>query len=173
MGKFIYFAYGSNMRTARLVERCPGAKPLGWALASGYRLAFLKKSKIDGSGKGTLISSANDKCYGVLFEIPLGQRGLLDSFEGRGYERNDAFSVVNSENQRIPTTTYFSKEKIEGLLPYHWYKAHIVDGAEEHNLPGDYVAWLRSLESQRDPDAERTKKEQRYSRAEAISEGKG
>src|SRR5262245_37818727 len=101
MGNFIYFAYGSNMRTARLVERCPGAKPLGWALASGYRLAFLKKSKIDGSGKGTLISSANDKCYGVLFEIPLSQRGLLDSFEGRGYERNDTFSVVNSDNQRI------------------------------------------------------------------------
>jgi hypothetical protein len=45
-----YFAYGSNMETARLRERMPSAKPLGVAKLSGHELRFHKRSK-DGSGK--------------------------------------------------------------------------------------------------------------------------
>jgi len=38
----IYFAYGSNMLTARLQERCSSARPLGTAIARGFVLSFSK-----------------------------------------------------------------------------------------------------------------------------------
>jgi hypothetical protein len=68
----IYFAYGSNMLTARLVRRCPGAKEMRSAQLAGYRLRFDKRSR-DGSGKGTIhsTSSQHDKIYGVLFDVRL------------------------------------------------------------------------------------------------------
>ena len=75
-GSFLFFAYGSNMLTERLRERCPDARPLGAAIARGYVLSFSKRSK-DGSSKATLLTTtdgAKQDAYGVLFEIPLGQR---------------------------------------------------------------------------------------------------
>ena len=44
----LYFAYGSNMLTARLHKRCPSARILGTAVAPGLVLRFWKRSK-DGS----------------------------------------------------------------------------------------------------------------------------
>ncbi len=41
------------------------------------------------------------------------------------------------------------------MRPYHWYKALVVAGAVEHNLPKNYVEWLRVFESTEDPDAYR------------------
>jgi hypothetical protein len=59
MGDFVYFAYGSNMLTARLRERCPSARPLGLAAAPGYGVAFNKQG-MDGSGKATLAMLEHD-----------------------------------------------------------------------------------------------------------------
>jgi hypothetical protein len=46
----VYFAYGSNMSTARLRERMPSCKPLGTATLPGHALRFHKRST-DKSGK--------------------------------------------------------------------------------------------------------------------------
>ena len=37
-GSFLFFAYGSDMLTERLRERCPEARPLGAAIARGARI---------------------------------------------------------------------------------------------------------------------------------------
>lgn len=158
------------MLTSRLTSRCPGAQARGWAIADGYSLEFLKKSR-DGSGKATLVPLAGKKCYGVIFEIPLDQRDALDRFEGSGYERTDTFEVLNAKGELVSTATYLSKEATRGLLPYHWYKAHIVEGAEKHGLPADYIGTLRSLVSNPDPDEARTKKEDQW-RKQIVSPGK-
>jgi hypothetical protein len=46
----VYFAYGSNMSTARLRQRMPSCKPLGTAVLSEHKLRFHKRST-DQSGK--------------------------------------------------------------------------------------------------------------------------
>ena len=38
MKRFNYFAYGSNMDTARMLARCPGARLVGAATLPGFRL---------------------------------------------------------------------------------------------------------------------------------------
>ena len=50
----IYYAYGSNMSSARLVERVPGARTLGPAQLEQWRLLCTKPGA-DGSGKVNLI----------------------------------------------------------------------------------------------------------------------
>ena len=94
MELFTYFAYGSNMLTERLRQRCRGAKAVDVAVASGYILEFSKES-IDNSGKATLVISTEPKrqVFGVLFEIGLDDRLELDEAEGKGsgYDRNDEF----------------------------------------------------------------------------------
>ncbi len=151
MEPFTYFAYGSNMLTERLRQRCRGAKAVGVAVASGYILEFSKKS-IDNSGKATLVISTEPKrqVFGVLFEIGLDDRPKLDEAEGKGsgYDRNNKFSVtLLSDGTQAQVTTYIaSASAVDGSLkPYDWYQALVIVGAEQHELPEAYIASLREF----------------------------
>ena len=162
MSRFYYFAYGSNMLEKRLKARCPSAVFVGSAYVCGYILQFSKRSK-DCSGKATIVESkgSHEKLYGALFEIDKGELDNLDKAEGPGYERQDDFIVVKTDNdQEIEVTTYFAKPGATGehLRPYNWYKQLVLWGAIEAKLPGHYLARLISIEADRDPDGERTKK---------------
>jgi len=158
MSFFIYFAYGSNMLSARLQERCPGAESLGKAWANGYGLAFCKIGA-DGSGKATLVPDERygARTVGVLYRIPISQRPLLDQAEAR-YDRNDAFLVQMLETgSSALVTTYFAQAQAcsDDLIPYDWYVGLMLAGAAEHDFDADDVDQLASTRTMPDPDADR------------------
>ena len=144
MAPHLYFAYGSNMLTARLQARCPSAVPLAVAKAEGHTFIYGKRGQ-DGSGKATLVPCEGGTAYGVLFQVSDADMSVLDAFEGRGrgYERDDGFIVTNiSTAAKVTASTYLApKEFIDvSLMPFDWYHALILAGAAEHDLPGHYVA---------------------------------
>lgn len=153
---FLYFAYGSNMLSSRLIARCPSARLIGTASVANHTLEFSKKSN-DGSGKATLISRSNAiHTPGVLFEIDAEERKALDKFEGagKGYDRIDEFSVTTCE-ETVSATTYLASETQSGLLPFDWYLAVVIAGALEHELGGDHLDLLRGIAHTVDEDATR------------------
>jgi len=164
METFRYFAYGSNMHTARLRARTPSAVALGTGYVEGHRLTFNKVS-IDGSGKCDMESTNNatDRVWGVVFEISCDEEATLDTAEGLGHGyRKDTDVKVVMPTETFELTAYVATNKNVSLLPYHWYKAFVVEGAEdaEHRLPDEYIADLRSRASQEDPDLERRTRNQ-------------
>lgn len=159
---FVYFAYGSNMLSRRLRERTPSATPIGVGYVSSRRLAFDKVSR-DGSGKCDIEVTANatDRVYGVLFKISLTEKPKLDVAEGlgKGY-KEEQIQVVMPNGYMHNAIAYSATEKEKALCPYHWYKALVIAGANEHKLPSDYIEWLRTFDSQCDHnDARRAKNE--------------
>ena len=44
--RFLYFAYGSNLKSKRVKISSQSAELVGWAVLYGYRLAFAGKSKV-------------------------------------------------------------------------------------------------------------------------------
>ena len=160
MATFTYFAYGSNMLLERLRKRCKTARFPRVAVVHGYTLAFSKKSKIDGSGKATIVKTLNDDnaLYGVLFEIDLDERPCLNRVEGSDYDRNDEFVVTRVDtNEKLVVTTYVAKHNVieKNLMPYDWYKLLIVAGAWQAKVPDFYLARLEAIESIPDPCPER------------------
>lgn len=164
MDTFIYFAYGSNMLTERLRERCPSAEPIGIAMVNGYEVCFQKESKKDGSGKATLVRSSSplNKSRGVLFQINKSELGRLDRAEGaegknRGYYRDNWFPVASIEGGNILTVTYIAiAEKLkEGLTPYDWYLALVVAGIKQHHLPKEYSECLQRINVTQDINLDR------------------
>jgi cation transport regulator ChaC len=153
---FLYFAYGSNMLTRRLVARTPSAEAVGTAHVEGYRLTF-DKASTDGSGKCDIEATGNatDRVWGVLFRIATDEAGDLDAAEGlgHGYQKHEIDAVAASTTTRA--IAYVATAKDPTRTPYQWYKALVIAGAEEHALPQDYVAALRDIPSQPDPDATR------------------
>lgn len=159
----VYFAYGSNMLTARLRERMPSCKPLGIATLPGHALRFHKRSK-DKSGKCNAYATGDDQCVkGVLFSFDPAERANLDKAEGvgNGYE-HATVTVINDKGRRRKVLIYLASLTAidDSLSPYSWYKDFVLAGCAEHGLPDDYVAaFVQSVEATEDPDRTRDAKE--------------
>lgn len=147
MSTILYFAYGSNMLTSRLRERCPSGRVLGPAMLPGYALHWHKRSK-DGSGKCDISKSADVESVvrGVLYEIPGHEKLGLDRAEGLGYGYEQVEIEVSRNGQPVMALAYVATDVDPTLKPFDWYHAHVVDGAIEHGLPPEYIAGLRSVQ---------------------------
>ncbi len=147
MGREVYyFAYGSNMVTKRLRSRVPSAKVIGQARLLNKCMVCNKKS-IDGSGKANLVDSPGDVAWGVLYKVDTEELSKLDKVEG-DYQRL-TIQVLTNEEGFIESEVYISM-KLTGLTPYDWYKDLIISGACEHELPRDYLKYLKQLPSRPD-----------------------
>lgn len=144
MTAFTYFAYGSNMLTARLRARVKDCTPQGTAKLSGYVLRFHKRSR-DGTGKCNALYTGDpaDFVLGVLFSIAQAHRAALDSYEGAG-KGYDAVQVEVAPDSGAPVRalTYLAGASHidDQLRPTSEYFEYVLQGAREHGLPEAYIA---------------------------------
>lgn len=141
----LYFAYGSNMSTARLRSRVGDAQPLGRAFVDGWRLAFDKPGR-DGTGKANLVETASARTWGVLFELPADAWSALDRFEP-GYVRNEfRFARCGGEDLLAHTYVFARSDATEPTgPPSDAYLAHVLAGAREHDLPAEHIRLIESF----------------------------
>lgn len=155
---FRCFAYGSNMFTPKMRAAAPSAKFIAVGSVSRYVFRFNKESD-DGSGKGNIVGTgdADDIVWGVIFNIDDRDRAALDASEG-GYDSKEIDIVVGGQPQ--PVLTYIARRdrRNDSLRPYTWYKAFVVRGAQEHNLPPDYIQALEVFDAVADRNAVRERR---------------
>jgi gamma-glutamylcyclotransferase len=133
----LYFAYGSNLKAERMRERVPAARDHGRARLAGRHVRFDKPSK-DGSGKANLAWAPGDAVWGFVYEIGDDDWISLDGFEPRYRRIAVEVDLVDLEATASVHTYSFDGAQ-QGLTPFDWYLALLVDGARAHGLPGDYV----------------------------------
>lgn len=158
-----YFAYGSNMSSKRLEQRVPSAKAISPAKLSSHRLKFHKVGQ-DGSGKCDIehTGEPQDFVMGVIYEVPISELPALDKAEGlgAGYEKKDVSLHTHAKNELITAFTYYATHIDQDVIPFDWYKEHVLIGAEEHQLPVAYIqSAVTSITAKPDPDKDRHKKE--------------
>ena len=150
----LYFAYGSNMSTKRLRKRIPTAKFVVVSYLANHQINFHKAGK-DGSAKCNALKTNDDTHFviGVVFEISASEKIDLDRYEGLAYGYDEKIvTVVSTEGKSIEAVTYYATDIDPALKPYHWYKEHVIRGAEEHKLPQDYIQIVSDIESIDDSD---------------------
>ena len=156
-----YFAYGSNMSVRRLKERLPIASPIDVAHLYAHELRFHKTGR-DGSGKCDAHKTGDSQhaVIGIVYEISQADILILDKIEGLGvgYERKTV-SLSSQSMGSITAFTYYATRTDSSLLPFHWYKHHVLVGAREHNLPSAYIEEISRVEAMLDPDQERHRNE--------------
>lgn len=135
----LYFAYGSNMSTARLCARVEGVRIRGSARLDDHRVRFDKPAR-DGSGKANLMRAPGFVCWGVVFELHAEAWSVLDRFEP-GYRRQDCLVTLTSGEERGALVYVFQPNGPE-IAPFAWYLDHVLEGAREHELPAPYVSAL-------------------------------
>lgn len=154
--RFITFAYGSNMPTARITARCPSARVLGIAELRGHELRWHKIS-IDGSGKCDIVPSVapNASVFGVLYEIAAGEKAALDRAESKGSGYEEIAVDVVSDGKPLKAKAYRATKTDSARRPYTWYRALVLAGAREHGLPTSYVSQLEAVSADADADKAR------------------
>ena len=158
----VYLAYGSNMARARIEARLGSCEHLGVAWAPEYRLTFHKRGR-DGSGKcdAHYTGKGTDRLYGILYRLTAAQSSSLDRFEGPDYERRE-FTVYTGAGDTAAYAYAARAHTIDtSLLPYDWYHAFVLAGANEGELPGHYVAYIEAISVRLDADAARAKANRR------------
>lgn len=170
--RFLYFGYGSNMLSARLIARTPSAVAHRTGYVMGRRLTFNKMSD-DRSGKCDVELTGNlaDHVEGVLFWIDRVHKNALDDAEalGRGYDETILEVVTADGTERAHAYVATAGSTDAARRPYHWYKALVIAGAIQHALSATYIDALRAVPSLRDPMRNRRTKRE----AEAALEGTG
>lgn len=158
-GYTFYFAYGSNMAVERVTRRIAAAEKLCSASLADYSLRFHKVSR-DGSGKCDIVpaTSPDALVYGVLFKFLRRDFAEMDRIEGPGYKRITVQVTAESVGM-VSAETYVATTVDPGLLPYSWYKQHVLRGAIASDLPAAYIAILESVPSIEDPDRARHARE--------------
>lgn len=137
----LYYAYGSNMSTRRLLTRVPAARSLGRARLVGMRLVCNKPGR-DGSGKANLELDPAAHVWGVLYEIQVDHWALLDRHES-GYERK-RHHVQTGDGRSHDAQLYLYLGDGSNWLPNASYREHLLEGAREHRLPEAFVETIAS-----------------------------
>ncbi|MBN1956944.1 MAG: gamma-glutamylcyclotransferase [Desulfuromonadales bacterium] len=157
----LYFAYGSNMSVRRLRARVSSAAPLCSAVLDHHRLLFHKVGR-DGSGKCDAFATGQpaDQVFGIIYRLAEEDKNILDTIEGlgHGYAEKEVV-VVTPEGQPMNVMLYVATHIDAALKPFHWYREHVLRGAQENALPTDYVHSIQSVESVSDPMNDRQARE--------------
>lgn len=110
-GRFIYFAYGSNMFIPRLKSRAASARTIGWGYVEGCQLEFDKVSE-DGSGKATIVQMdhEHDGLNSSLKTMSEVAMKIENNKEGK-----DTFDEMGNSIERRQSES-FQYDKVWGVL---------------------------------------------------------
>ncbi len=140
-----YFAYGSNMASSQMAERCPGAVCLGAARLPGYRLAFDAWSNRRGGLVADVLPDPGSEAWGVLWEVTDEHAVALDRYEGvaRGQYRRATVRVEAVAGGEVEAFAYVICDPGEDGPTTEAYRDILLEGAREHGLPAE---WVQAIE---------------------------
>jgi hypothetical protein len=126
-----------------------------------HDLRFHKVGR-DGSGKCDAFFTGDPRhaVIGVLFHLEPRDKCILDRIEGLGMGYDDKPVRLRLERgEEVDAFTYVATRLDHRLLPFSWYRDHVLAGARDAALPGAYLDRIRSVPTLRDPDRRRRARE--------------
>jgi gamma-glutamylcyclotransferase len=67
----------------------------------------------------------------------------------------DDLSMRMESGDEVRASTYIGTRLDRSLKPYDWYRAVVIAGAQQHKLPGEWIAVLERVACVPDPDLKR------------------
>ncbi|XP_076265228.1 gamma-glutamylcyclotransferase-like [Rhynchophorus ferrugineus] len=156
-GKFLYFAYGSNLLTHRIHINNPSAERVGIGRLNDYQISFVTYSKRWRGASATIIPKISGVVWGALWEVNNSDMEHLDKQEGvhENIYRALQVDVLLPNGEKVNARTYQQiatppnvddlKNLPNDCRPSVAYWKTIVKGAEETGLPKDYLSFLYQI----------------------------
>jgi gamma-glutamylcyclotransferase (GGCT)/AIG2-like uncharacterized protein YtfP len=138
-----YFAYAGDMSRVQMHSRAGEIAEEKNGKLENYEIVFNKKAR-GGSATANIRPASGKAVHGVLFRIPESGLKALERLQGvpQHYRRIEV-TVTDSEGNRMPAQAFIASKVDKGLRPAGHYVQAILQGADEHQLPADYIAELK------------------------------
>ncbi|HEY3952485.1 MAG TPA: gamma-glutamylcyclotransferase [Streptosporangiaceae bacterium] len=139
----LYAAYGSNMDSAQMSERCPHSPQHGSGWIEGWRLTFGGEELGWEGALATVVEDDAERVFVVLYDVADVDEAELDRWDGLtlGYYRKLRVRVQTLDGD--VAAWLYVLNGYEGGLPSARYLGILADAAEQAGAPADYVGWLR------------------------------
>ncbi len=149
---YYYFAYGSNLNWAQMMQRCSSPQKLGVACLQGYKVEFYGYSAAWDGAQETVVPELQSEVWGVLYQLQVFDWESLDVYEdarlnGTGAYFHYPVQVVNLKQERINAIIYKKNILNEATLPSTEYLNFIVQSGREQGLPIEYLTLLQNRET--------------------------
>jgi len=139
------------------IERLRGdACPVGVVYtAEDYEIEFTVWSHRNQCATANIVRGSGRKIWGILYQIPdylikretSGERKSLDAIVGecQNYRRTLIATRYPKEGPvEGDVITYLAKNRRSGIKTSLEYARHIFRGLREHNIPQDYIVYIKS-----------------------------
>lgn len=141
----LYFAYGSNMDRAAMLQRCPASKPVGHGRLMRHRFIIFEE------GYASVVRDPQRAVWGMVWDLALSDVPALDRYESlhTGLYTKVLQPIVTEQGPRR-AMVYIGRSAKPGA-PLPGYMEAVVEAATQAGLPEDYVrglgAWLPNVQS--------------------------
>lgn len=129
-----YFAYGSLLSHARMLELCPGAQPLFPARIPHHRIGFTGYSSVWDGGAATIVLAPGKELWGGVYEVDDQCRGSL---EAHGREEGYVWSwssVEKGDGERVRVGLLVKVRDLHASEPSDAYRAAVEEGRGDWGL---------------------------------------
>lgn len=150
----LYFAYGSNLRSAQMNRLCPGHQFLGPARLAAHRLAFTRPDEEWQGGVADLLPAGGQEVWGALYRLTPADLAGLDAYEGFDPSHRAAENAYLRRTIEVTGTdgamhskvwSYFVQQPLGHHPPSALYGHALLAGARERQLPPSYIKTLSAL----------------------------
>jgi gamma-glutamylcyclotransferase (GGCT)/AIG2-like uncharacterized protein YtfP len=139
----LYFSYGSNMDTESMKENYPKAVFKDIACLENYKFVYTTFLEARNRGGADMVTSENEKVWGLLYEMTAGEIADLDRNKTNLYERIAVKVTMNT--QTLEAQTYVLKDKsLVSSQPSPEYVDLLVALAKKYRFPENYINHLKS-----------------------------
>ncbi|TWH59374.1 AIG2 family protein [Desulfitobacterium sp. LBE] len=137
---YYYFAYGSNMNSVQMSERCPGAKIEARVRLQGFRFIINER------GVGSIIEDSLSHTDGILWSITKEHIDILDEREGvkhnTYFRKNITVMSLEQVERQYEALVYIASNNKLGK-PRLGYLERVIEGAQENGIDSDYIRILK------------------------------
>jgi gamma-glutamylcyclotransferase (GGCT)/AIG2-like uncharacterized protein YtfP len=132
----LYFAYGSNMDKAAMLQRCPASKPVGIGRLMRHRFIIFDE------GYASVVRDPQRAVWGMVWDLALADVPALDRYESlsTGLYTKVVQPVVTEKGPRRAVVYIGRSTRLGTPLPS--YMEGVVEAARHAGLPEDYIRSL-------------------------------
>ncbi|KAI8662656.1 Gamma-glutamylcyclotransferase [Fusarium sp. Ph1] len=145
----LYFAYGSNLSTEQMRQRCPYSTPVGLAYLEGWKwiinargYANIVQLPLDDNedetdkGKGKAVDDEEHGVYGLLYLLPPQDEERLDQHEGvpwayQKFQVNVKWAHSKDSEETLRALVYVDGQRVEEDVPRDEYVGRMERGIED------------------------------------------
>ena len=143
----LLFVYGPYMNPKFLQEKGINIKHSERAVLKDYEICFSTKTNDYKIAMIDIKESKGKRVEGVLYDISDSVMDIFDNHEMIRYGKHDRIMVnlMTETNEAKKAYTFISPIKEGNYVPSAEYLNVIIEGAKLHNLPDEYIEFIRNF----------------------------